>query len=222
LKATRLLGVLPEDLFFLSYPDGGMAEMPNEVANPYTQPFTGKTETYGLLRPDYRSQISGRPAPYLRSSALDDSVELLRSVRPAEIYVTAEFDGHPDHRAWCVLIRQAAKIAEFRGKIFAYLIHSADGDWPTPRGVNPDMPFESHIINGRQVPADCPWPPSDRRPLPREESALKLRAIRCYDLEMRLAGTYVESFVKSEEIFWRIQADANSSLKKVRPDTQKT
>jgi hypothetical protein len=37
----------------------------------------------------------------------------------------------------------------------------------------------------------------------REECAVKLQAIRAYTLEMRLAAHYIESFVKSEEIFWR-------------------
>ncbi len=204
LDAARVLGLTPDDLVFLGYPDRGLARMPVAGARPFTQPFTGKNCTYGLAVPDYHTQTYGKPAPYVRSAALADLVGVIRSTEPAEIYVTDSSDGHVDHREWHHLVREA--VADVGGKLFTYLIHSADGSWPNPRGANADMPFEARIVDGRRIPGGLPWPPPDRRPMSHEESALKLRAIHCYALEMQIARDYAESFVKSEEIFWHRDA----------------
>jgi LmbE family N-acetylglucosaminyl deacetylase len=203
IDATRVLGLAPEDLVFLGYPDGGLGKMHADEGQPFTQPSTGKSCTYGLAELDYHSQVHGEPAPYTGFAVFSDVLELISSTKPDEIYVTDSADGHADHREWCRLVRGAAAAALFEGKLFTYLIHSADGGWPTPRGADPDAPFKSKIVGGKRCPAGLKWPPPDRRPMSREESELKLRAIRCYDLEMQLAGGYIESFVKSEEVFWK-------------------
>lgn len=203
LDATRILGLAPKDLIFLGYPDGGLARMPESGNIPFTQEFTKKNCTYGLIAPDYHTQAHGQPAPYVRSAALADVMEVLVAEEPAEIYVTAAVDGHADHREWCTLVHEATAAAVFKGVFYAYLIHSTDGSWPTPRGPTPGAPFESMVVNGQTVPSGIRWPPDERRPMTAEESALKLRAIQAYELEMRLAGRYIESFVKSEEVFWR-------------------
>ena len=45
-EAMRRLGVRDQDLFFLGYPDGGLAAVYDAaVDSPYRQPFTGRTET---------------------------------------------------------------------------------------------------------------------------------------------------------------------------------
>lgn len=203
IDAAAVLGLAPEDLVFLGYPDGGLAKLPVDNGEPFTQPSTGKSCTYGLIVPDYHTQAHGTPAPYLRSAAFFDLLELIRATQPGEIYVTDAADGHADHREWCRLVRGAAAAAGFGGELFTYLIHSADGSWPTPRGADPDAPFEARTVDGKRIPAGVAWPPPDRRTMTREESGLKLRAIRCYGLEMQLAAGYIESFVKSEEVFWR-------------------
>jgi len=59
------------------------------------------------------------------------------------------------------------------------------------------------VDNGERVPAGIPWPPDDRRLMTRAEAATKLEAIHAYTIEMQLDKHYIESFVKSEEIFWR-------------------
>jgi LmbE family N-acetylglucosaminyl deacetylase len=203
IDATKVLGLASEDLVFLGYPDGGLDKMHADDGKPFTQPSTGRSCTYSLVGPDYHTQVHGEPAPYTGFAAFGDVLELINSTQPGEIYVTDAADGHGDHREWCRLVRGAAAAAGFGGEFFTYLIHSADGSWPTPRGANPDAPFEAKVVDGKQVPAGVAWPPPDRRPMSREEADLKLRAIRCYGLEMQLAQGYIESFVKSEEVFWR-------------------
>ena len=67
-------------------------------------------------------------------------------------------------------------------------------------------------LKGERISLGVPWPPPVRVPLTKEESALKLHAIRAHSTH--LAGAtdpamieeraYLESFVKSEEVFWTV------------------
>ncbi|MBA4387498.1 MAG: hypothetical protein C0404_05915 [Verrucomicrobia bacterium] len=205
LNACGLLGLLPQDIFFLSYPDGGLATIMSFAgAEVFTQEYTNQSCTYGLLVPDYHSQAHGQPAPYSRDSMLADVGELVKDFAPGAIYVTDAADGHGDHSAAFGLVREAAADSGFKGDLFTYLIHSSDGSWPTPRGADPSAAFESGVADGKKIPAGVRWPPDVRCPMTRDESKLKLNAIRAYTLEMRLAGHYIESFIKSEEVFWQV------------------
>ena len=198
-EAARLLGLADEQLTFLGYPDAGLAPM-LAVADgrPWTQPFTRRSSTYGCTAPEYHAQVRGAPAPYLPEALVDDLAGIFAASRAEEIYVTDPADSHPDHRAAFELVARAAKAASFGRTIWTYLVHTADGRWPLPRGATPAMPFERP-----PGPSAISWPPDERRPLARALAARKLAAIDAYSLETRLAGDYVRSFVKSEEVFWR-------------------
>jgi LmbE family N-acetylglucosaminyl deacetylase len=177
LQAMARLGVERSDLMFLGYPDGGLEKMyKSESDDSYRQPFTGKTETYGPVAADYRSQVHGRPAPYLRASVISDLADIIKERAPKEIYVTAEADSHADHRATFWFTRDAAKTAEFQGPLWTFVVH------------------------GR-----APEEPPDRR-LELTESELKEKRalIESYQVGVspvhdQLAATYA----KPEECFWR-------------------
>ena len=204
LAAARVLSLSADDLVFLGYPDGGLAKISKATGDaPYVQKFTRKDSTYGLIMPDYHTLTHGTPAPYLRAAMPSDVTELLQSASPNRIYVTAAADGHADHQAACGLVCAAAATTGFRGELYTYLIHAGGGRWPWPSGATPDAPFEAHVEDGKRVPEILPWPPDDRQPMTRTDAATKLEAIHAYTVEMQLAKDYIESFVKSEEIFWR-------------------
>jgi LmbE family N-acetylglucosaminyl deacetylase len=214
LNAMQILGLSQNDIVFLGYPDGGLARM-FSTGTPYMHQFTQKNCTYGLIMPDYHSLMFDVPAPYLRSAIREDMIELLQKTSPREIYVTHFKDGHSDHRECFYLVGEAVAKTGFKGEIFAYLIHSADGNWPLPRGANPQIPFEAQMIDGIQCPTGVSWPPDERRPLRYDEAEAKLKAIHSYTLEMKLASCYIESFVKNEEVFWKI--NDIEILQKMRP-----
>jgi len=197
--ATRALGLDETHLTFLGYPDSGLAAMLDASdGGPWTQPFTGKSHTYGFASPEHHTHVHGSPAPYTRDAVVNDLAEIIAASRAEEIYVTHPADGHADHRAACELVVRAAGAASFDGTLYTYLVHSADHRWPLPRGVTPDAPFDP-----LPDPSGIPWPPDERRPLSPPEAARKLEAIEAYSLETQLSGEYVRSFVKSEEVFWR-------------------
>ncbi len=208
--AVTLLGAKAKDLVLLGYPDSALEKM--YLANnstPLRQPFTGKSETYGLIQQDFHTARHGKPAPYTRAAAVADTVELIRTVKPTAIYVTNEADSHKDHRAAFWFVRDAVKAAGYKGPLYTAVIHSGE-EWPWPRGITPELPFQAHELKGQQVPAGVAWPPTHRVPLTPAQAALKRKAIAAHvlpeadDPKDRQPGEreYLESFVKSEEIFW--------------------
>jgi LmbE family N-acetylglucosaminyl deacetylase len=210
LDAFRILGGTPEDLVFLGYPDSGLDQLAlSPGPSRYQQKFTRKSETYGVAAKDYRSAVSGRPSPYTHAAALADVVDLIRASSPARICVTGAADRHPDHRAAFHLVSAGAEAAGYAGPIDTVLIHGGP-EWPWPLGITPESPFEAHEVKGERIPLGVPWPPPRRIALSAEERRLKLDAIRAHTSHLGGAvegpllheRTYLESFVKSDEVFW--------------------
>lgn len=210
--AFRAVGGGPEDLVFLGYPDSGLDQVyRTRDPAPYRQRFTGRSETYGVAQQDYHSTAHGRPAPYTYEAALADVAELIDRTRPARIAVTHEADRHPDHQAASRFVRDAVGQTGFRGEIHAYLIHGGP-EWPWPLGNTPATPLNVHEVKGGPVPQGVPWPPSLRVTLTLDEARVKEKAIQAQasHLTAGLEGPMKEerdfllSFVKSEEVFWRL------------------
>jgi LmbE family N-acetylglucosaminyl deacetylase len=100
--AMGVLGLTPDDVIFLGYPDCGLYQLYHDYASAqsrYTS-VAGFTYTYaseGLGRTDYHSYIHGAPAAYNGFSLTDDLETLLRNYRPQDVYVTSAYDDHTDH-----------------------------------------------------------------------------------------------------------------------------
>jgi len=203
--ALGILGGKPEDLIVLGYPDGELGNLYNSTDNKVIrQQFTRKNETYALIQADYHSSVHGKPAPYQRSSVLADLAELLTKLQPTEIFVTDETDGHIDHRAAFWFVRDAAKQVGYKGAFYTFLVHGLPA-WPFPTGVTPDQPFESRKVDGEVVPRGLPWPPPRRVPMTPEQAQRKLKSIQAHNVPvvgMPEHQSEMESFVKSEEVFW--------------------
>ena len=133
---TSRIGVPFQNVWFLGYPDGGLAriyEMDAETA--YRHPLTHQRETYGRVARDYHSQVHGGPAPYTKSSVISDLAEIIKSCQPQEIYVTHEVDTHADHRASFWFVRDAAASAGYKGTLFTYVVHGRPPQEPPGRRV---------------------------------------------------------------------------------------
>jgi LmbE family N-acetylglucosaminyl deacetylase len=204
MAADHVLGVSASDLVFLGYPDGVLAGVNADTdSEPVRSPTTGRTTTYGPVAIDYHTLAYGRPAAYTHAAILADVEELLRKSRPTAVYVTDSADQHPDHKATYDLVRDAIAAIRFRGILVTFVVHGGQG-WPWPQGPTPDSPFESRTIDGTTYPVGVAWPPSIRVPLTAAQSALKLQALEANhsQMEFPIDRLVLESFVKSEEVFW--------------------
>jgi len=173
------LGLHPEDILFLSYPDSGLEKIYRSSDGvPYRQEFTRKAETYSLWAPDYHFSAHGRPAPYLKASLLADIAEIIQARRPRQIYVTHETDTHSDHRTTFWFVRDAALAAGYQGELLAYVNH---GDGPT------DLPAR-------------------RVPLTPAQVERKRAVIVDYTKRIESIHNHLTSYAKPEELFWPISA----------------
>lgn len=201
--ADHVLGVNASNVIFLGYPDGVLAGVYADSSHgPVRSPTTGRTMTYGPVELDYHTLAHGRSAAYTRTAALGDVEEILKESQPAQVFVTDPADQHPDHHAAYDLVRDAIANIGFRGELLTFVVHSGPG-WPWPIGPTPGLPFDSRTIGHTTYPIGVPWPPPIRVPLTATETALKLRAIDTNHSELDPTDRlFLESFVKSEEVFW--------------------
>ncbi len=147
---------------------------------PFRQKFTQKNETYGVVLPDYHSQVHGRPAPYIRASVVGDLAEIIRARKPKEIYVTNEADVHGEHQASFWIVRDAVQAAGWHGTIFTYLVHG-------------------HTL---------PKGPVRRLRLTAEELEKKRATIEEYQKHLSpIHDRLAEKFTKPEEVFWPIHIE---------------
>ena len=177
-EAMRRLGVREQDLFFLGYPDGGLADV-YEAADdtPYRQPFTGRTETYGPLVADYHQRIHGRPAKYVRDSVVGDLAEIIRTRRPQAIYVTSHADEHSDHRFAERYVVDAARAEKYQGALWGYVVHGA------PTSPLPDL----------------------RLTLTKREFELKRELLESYEVGVSpVHDSLAETYALPEESFWKL------------------
>jgi len=204
IAAAAVLGIGSSSLVFLGYPDGVLAQV-YSIGNeaPVRSPSTGRSTTYGPVVTDYHSRAFGRPAPYTRAGALADIEEVLRQSASPRIYVSDRADQHPDHRATFNLVRDAAAAIGSSVRLITYDVHGG-AYWPWPAGPTPLQPLESHLAAGVSYPIDMQWPPPIRVPLTQQESALKLRAIMAHHSQWSIDRAYLESFIKSDEVFWTV------------------
>lgn len=204
-NALRVLGGKADDLILLGYPDGDLGNLYDSNDDKVVrQQFTKKNQTYASIQKDYHTSVHGKPAAYRRSAVLGDLVELLTTLEPTEIYVTDETDGHIDHRAAFWFVRDAAKQAGYKGGFYTYLVHGLPA-WPFPAGATPNRPFESRTVDGEAAPHGLPWPPPRRVPLTQNQAERKLKSIQAHNIAvvgMPDHQSEMESFVKSEEVFW--------------------
>ena len=213
-NALAMLGLRPNDVIFLGYPDSGLGDLYHHASTtPYRQKFTGATQTYAIVQKDYHSALHGAPTPYTHAAVLGDVVELIKSIAPREIYVTSKFDAHADHQAAYWFVHDAVAVASYQGDFYTYLIHApagAENEWAWPHAITPLQPFAVHQFKGQQIPQDLPWPPPRRVPLTPAQAQEKLAAIHAHLSRENAASKklmpdergFLESFVKSEEIFW--------------------
>lgn len=185
LEAMRRLGVREQDLFFLGYPDGGLAAMYDATADaPYRQPFTGRTETYGPIVADYHRRTHGQSAPYTRQAAVDDLAEIIRTRRPHAIFVTGETDTHADHRFAGRYVIDAAHAVNFEGEIWSYIVH---GEPPSS-------------------------PPDLRVTLTDREFQFKRSLLESYEIGVSpVHDDLAETYTLPEERFWKLSLPRDAS-----------
>jgi LmbE family N-acetylglucosaminyl deacetylase len=211
-EGLRRLGVHEEHLIFLGYPDGYLHKLLTDYVYPGETVITtfDRSMTYGtrgLGRMDYHSYRFGTPANYNRYELVADLEDILRMLWPGNIYVTSQFDTHPDHCAThqllmlAVMATHAAKPA-YVPTIHKTIVHWNHGFWPHP--MDPTAAFPE-IPNLHRV--GLAW--EDRKslevPLAMQSTDLsnnpKFLAIAAHVSQGGIDG-HLKNYVHKDEFFW--------------------
>lgn len=190
LSADTVLGLSSNQLAFLGYPDFGTLRIWNEHwgSRPPFRSMLTKVEAvpYGnALRPG---------AAYKGEEILEDLERVFREFKPTKVFVSHAGDHNPDHRSLYLFTRVALWDLqdELKPELCPYLVHYRN--WPLPRGF---------------VPGD-PLPPPDLfkdsvdwriRPASEAEIEVKHAAIRRHASQYAVSGAYLDSFLRSNELF---------------------
>jgi len=190
LAAAGALGLAPEDLVFLGYPDFGCYQILLDHWGdrpPFRSMLTRVTQV-----PYVRSLRPG--APYTGESILRDVTEVIREFRPTRIFLSHPADHNHDHLAMYLFYRVALWDLrdEIRPEIHPYLVHYRR--YPAPRDYHP----EAVLFPPRSLAGKLRWARSDLSPA---EAMVKLQALELHHTQYLASSRYLLSFVRPDELF---------------------
>ena len=191
LNALAALGLDEDHVFFLSYPDRGIAALWETYwrdSAPYQSPFTR------FVRSPYQRTYNPN-AVYSGQSLLGDLSRILVEFAPDTVLSPHPHDDHPDHWAGGAFTNLAvARLGEQdRPRVLLYLVHRAS--FPVPRGYLPYAPLLPPLA---LVNDSCAW---SIAPLSEEAIERKAAAVGLYRSQLALIGKFLWSFVRQNEAF---------------------
>ncbi|GEM86259.1 PIG-L deacetylase family protein [Meiothermus granaticius] len=184
--AARILGVPEAHLFFLGYPDQGLARLLREYrSRPYISRYTA------LSWVPYGGNLT--PGSLYTGENLErDFKRVLDRVQPTQVLAPSPQDAHPDHRAVAELALQVLAARGESERLRYWIVHGGL-EWPLPKGLHPTLPLEPPP-RGRGLE----W---TSLPLSQDEATKKLQAIQAHHTQMRLLGRFMRAFVRQNELF---------------------
>ena len=211
------LGMQESDIIFLGYPDAGLTPVYNNYtsdSDTYTA-ANGQSSTYGsrgLGRTDYHYYKFGVHAAYNKPNILTDLKSIINDFLPDSIFVTSQYDLHPDHSASYLLIRDvltdiSSTNANYRPIIHKTIIHGGDDtSWPLAASATA---FTAPPILS-STPLNWNYRESINLPYIMQNDILtnnlKYNTILKYSTQLNYypdpQKNYLTNFVHKDEIFW--------------------
>ena len=210
LSALKVLGVKPEQVYFLSYPDRGTPSLWNDnwtPSNPYRSPFSQ----------DYKSPypLTFNPkAAYTGQDYLVDLISIFKVYNADLIVYPHPDDVHPDHWGLNVFTRLAITLMKHDDPMFSpteltYLVHRPD--FPVIKGLKPqDLLVPPPALY--KIYHD--WYRWDLTP---KDATTKNQAVQQYRTQLPLLRDLMESFVRINELFAPVKDAVLTDLGKGDP-----
>jgi LmbE family N-acetylglucosaminyl deacetylase len=190
LAAQSILGVKPEQVGFLGYPDGGGLEIFEKhwgESPPYRALLSGETSVFYTF-------AQSLDAPFKGESIVSDIKEVLSDFRPTKVFTSHPGDVHPDHQTLPLYLQLALwdLAGEITPEVYHFITHY--GRWPQPRGYQPEHPLEPPA----QYDAENRW---RILPITPEQRQKKLQALQAHKTQWGSGQAYLESVVRANELF---------------------
>ena len=188
--ASNVLGLSPEHLTFLGYPDFSCLQI--WKAHWGDRPPLQSLLTHAAAVPYANARRPG--APYKGEEILYDLISVLREVQPTKVFVSHPADHMPDHAALYLFTRVALwdLATEMHPDVYPYLVHFKR--WPAPRKFRPTVPLEPP----KQLKEGEVWRSYALRP---EDIERKFRALTAHRTQMAYSAAYLLSFIRPNELF---------------------
>ncbi len=189
-SADKVLGVSPEQLIFLGYPDF-------RTLNIWCTHWGNRPTVKGILSEVNKVPYSNafRPgAPYKGEEILKDLETIIREFKPTKIFLSHPVDHHPDHQSLYLFTHIALwNIGrELNAELYPYLVHFKK--WPKPQGYHP----KQKLLPPGRFYNKIQWNICKLNP---EEIGLKETALKKHRSQFKASAKYLNSFVRSNELF---------------------
>ena len=190
LNAQGILGITPEQVTFLGYPDGGGLEIFErhwDENDPY-QALLSRADAV-----PYTFAYSPGAA-FVGHNIVSDIQKIVEEFQPTKIFTSHPGDLHPDHQTVPLYLQVALwnLESEILPEVYHFITHY--GRWPQPRGYQPDHPLEPPS----QYDVDNRW---SILPITEEQRELKLQALQAHNTQWGSGQPYLESVVRANELF---------------------
>jgi LmbE family N-acetylglucosaminyl deacetylase len=194
LAATAALGVSPNNVLLLGFPDHGLYPIWKSYWNPgqaYRSRSTNQTRV--------AYQLAVTPGePYTAPALLNTLETIMKEYRPTDIYVTDTSDIHPDHLATGAFTLAAVAELEsedpsFQPAVYTFVIHSST--WQLLPSLEPDQVY---LPPGYFLDQGSGW---YRLPLTSAVLATKEAAIAAYRTQKLVIAPFMKRFEGPDELF---------------------
>jgi LmbE family N-acetylglucosaminyl deacetylase len=161
MEASGLLGMsystnlAQTDIFFLGYPNFGLAPISEAVSAPWQGGGTGLQRTYAedldgsiaTCNGDLRYLISGQHSGFTAAALAADFDAVIDRTDPSDVYTLAEFDGHADHAEVSRQTIASVRRLGISANVHRTLIHPhgsehcmgfSAANWPNPMRLDDD------------------------------------------------------------------------------------
>ncbi len=193
--AGRHLGLAPNHIWFLGFPDSGLLELWAHWSRkaPYCSPYTGRCAS---------SPVGANISPYAGEELVSAISAILQRWRPDLVLLPDPRDLHPDHcngglygaLAWKKLALSSSRSPQ----VLTYLVHSPE--YPGASGWLAAV-RAAGVCGSRVGPAEVSRTPWVYLPLPPEAIAAKRAALAEYRTQMGVMADFLSHFVRPAEVF---------------------
>lgn len=193
LAAMGILGLPPEKVTDLGYPDYGTMEIATKYWGVGSKPFRSMLSRVRYV--PYSDTLSPK-APYVGESILSDLKQIILDFQPTKIFVSHPADTNRDHRALYLFLK--ISLWDLQGvikppEVYPYIIHVVG--WPKPRGYFPEKILD---VPPDLVNSEITW---SSLTLDELEIGKKDLAVKQYASQNKYAPKYLPTFVRRNEIF---------------------
>ena len=241
IKAMGKLGLDPKNIIFLGYPDGYLWKLYNyeyngiyfNIRNPLKLTpaiNTGETSV-SPYRNSYHSLVHpDEPTVHSRGYVVTDLEEIFRNFKPTDVYMTFEFDNHPDHQIIPFFVKKVLQDLKnsneefaFQIKTHRYLIHlTSKNNYPDPDNSRLGVRDEKNCNRIKWEDTRTKCPPNGSILLSSEFKKIKYEIINCYSTQYPKdvsksqppctkapEHSWMQLFVKDREEWWDLPTNFN-------------